>query len=55
MVDVSCHPGAIPLGGGRIESLKQAKSGESRVPNWGVLNGDNLGDGVTGLETVEKG
>ena len=55
MVDVGCHPGAVPLRGGRMEGLEQAKRGEARVPNWGVLNGDNLGDGVTGLEAVEKG
>ena len=54
-MNISCHPRAIPHGGWRVECFKHAERGETRVPNWRILNGYNVGDGVTGLEAVKKG
>ena len=55
MVDVSGHSGAGPFVGRWVESFEHAKRWEARVPDGGVLNGDNVGGWVTGFEAVEEG
>ena len=54
-MNVCCHPGVVSLSGRRMECFKHAKRWETRVPNGRILDGDVVGDGVTGLEAVEKG
>jgi hypothetical protein len=55
LVDVGCYSGPVALSSRRVKGFEHAKGRKARVPNWGVLNGDDLGDWVASFETIEEG